>query len=364
MPMSDVTSIIQPTNDGNLCALPYRVGNFTWDMYFCNKGYCPTAMNTNSACALGKFGSISLLDFTMYSYQLKSKSGFIDGINEQCLIYYYYMANSTRNSITVLKQDINGVNETIDNVTNAPYNGWIKQMVSFFAVQSNYTIFFDVQKISGGAGSHAGLDEISIQQGYCNEIATTSSIIPMTSKDTTLITTQSIAQTTTESIITSTTTTETTLSTSSTTSTLSTTTTSTIKTTSTTSSTISSTIISTNVSPVDITSTETNSSDITQIMFTTQYHNSTILQTTITSSIKTSSITIINTITSPTKPSNKILIIVLSTVIPISIILLIIGIILWRKSISKSSVPDTSPRFTNLDKHKNRYSDLELDSMI
>ena len=76
MPLSDVTSIskinvhylflcqiplipAKPTNDGQLCAVPYKVGNFTWDMYFCNQGYCPTTMSPNSTCKLGKINTQS-----------------------------------------------------------------------------------------------------------------------------------------------------------------------------------------------------------------------------------------------------------------------------------------------------------------
>ncbi len=68
-PLSDVTSIrkiimnlyvnfecfhlVTPTLDGKMCALPYKIGNLTWDMYFCNKGYCPTTISSNSTCVSG-----------------------------------------------------------------------------------------------------------------------------------------------------------------------------------------------------------------------------------------------------------------------------------------------------------------------
>ena len=44
------------------------------------------------------------------------------------------------NSLTVLKQEINGANETIDNVTSTPYNGWVRRMVPFSAEKTNYTV--------------------------------------------------------------------------------------------------------------------------------------------------------------------------------------------------------------------------------
>jgi hypothetical protein len=83
---------------------------------------------------------VVLSDFTLKSFTLKTNLSGINGINEQCLIYYYYLSNVTRNSITILKEETNGGNETIDYVTSSPFNGWIERKVSFFAVESNYKV--------------------------------------------------------------------------------------------------------------------------------------------------------------------------------------------------------------------------------
>jgi hypothetical protein len=90
---------------------------------------------------LGKFGSVILNDNTTKSFNLKTKLDGINGTNEQCLIYYYYLPNVTQNSITILKEEMNGENRTIDYVTGSPFNGWIERKVSFFAVESNYKVF-------------------------------------------------------------------------------------------------------------------------------------------------------------------------------------------------------------------------------
>lgn len=45
--------LVKPTQNGEQCKLPYKVGSFSWDMYFCNKGYCPTATSMNSTCKAG-----------------------------------------------------------------------------------------------------------------------------------------------------------------------------------------------------------------------------------------------------------------------------------------------------------------------
>lgn len=64
----------------------------------------------------------------------------MDGIDEQCLIYYYYFSSATRNEITIVKEEIDGTNETIDTVNSIPYNGWNERRVTFFARQSKYKV--------------------------------------------------------------------------------------------------------------------------------------------------------------------------------------------------------------------------------
>ncbi|CAM4794391.1 unnamed protein product [Rotaria magnacalcarata] len=90
---SDVTSITKPTANGELCKLPYKVDSYTWDMYFCNKGFCPTATSSNSKCALGQFAHVRLFETGVYSVLLKAGTGGINGIDDQRIIYYYYIPN-------------------------------------------------------------------------------------------------------------------------------------------------------------------------------------------------------------------------------------------------------------------------------
>ena len=63
-----------------------------------------------------------------------------NGVNEQCLIYYYYMANIDEQIITVRKEETNGENQIIDSVTNSPFNGWIERKVSFNAQKPGYKV--------------------------------------------------------------------------------------------------------------------------------------------------------------------------------------------------------------------------------
>ncbi|CAM4942924.1 unnamed protein product, partial [Rotaria socialis] len=175
-PLSDVTSIITPTENGELCKLPYRINPYIWDMYFCNEDYCETATNPKSKCASGRFGHVQLFNTNVYSIPLKAGTGGIDGINEQCIIYYYYIPDSVdiQMSITLRKVENDSTTEVIDSVTNSLFNGWAQRKIDFQARQSEYMIYFDFQKTIGILPSF-GIDEISIHQGLCSDAYVTQS---------------------------------------------------------------------------------------------------------------------------------------------------------------------------------------------
>ena len=70
-PLSDVTSsrkksyrfhsfiichsllLVKLTLNGEICNIPYKLNPYTWDMYFCNNGYCQTQTNQNTSCSPG-----------------------------------------------------------------------------------------------------------------------------------------------------------------------------------------------------------------------------------------------------------------------------------------------------------------------
>jgi hypothetical protein len=89
---------------------------------------------------LGKFGVIRLTSSTIRSYQLKTLSSGIDGINKQCLIYYYYMSIDGKKSITTRKLELDNKNETIDFVISSPFNGWIRRQVTYVATTRGYKV--------------------------------------------------------------------------------------------------------------------------------------------------------------------------------------------------------------------------------
>ncbi|CAF4425669.1 unnamed protein product, partial [Adineta steineri] len=86
--LSDVSSITKPTANGEMCILPYKVlSTYNWDMYFCNRGYCPTASSPNSTCTTGRFGTMQLSNNQTRVFQLQTESGGINGKDQQCLTY-------------------------------------------------------------------------------------------------------------------------------------------------------------------------------------------------------------------------------------------------------------------------------------
>ncbi|CAF4869604.1 unnamed protein product [Rotaria socialis] len=80
-------------------------------MLFCNEAYCPTETNTRTACLPGQFGHITILvnNYKVTHAPNTPQNGII-GINQQCLLYYYYMPilPGTVGKITVRKEETSG----------------------------------------------------------------------------------------------------------------------------------------------------------------------------------------------------------------------------------------------------------------
>ena len=89
---------------------------------------------------LGYFAFVYLNDDQMKSFQLKIELDQIDGVNEQCLMYYYYMPNIDEKMIVIRKEESNGHTEVIDSVSNSPFNGWIQRKVPFNAQKADYKV--------------------------------------------------------------------------------------------------------------------------------------------------------------------------------------------------------------------------------
>lgn len=90
--------------------------------------------------SLGYFGFVYLNDDQVKSFQVNIESNTIDRMDQQCLIYYYYMPNIGEKILNVRKEETNGESEVIDSVTNSPFNGWIQRKISFNIQKSNYKV--------------------------------------------------------------------------------------------------------------------------------------------------------------------------------------------------------------------------------
>lgn len=83
---------------------------------------------------------MQLTDNKIKFFQLKTESDGINGVNQQCLIYYYYMGNMDEKIVTVRKDETNGESEIIDSVTSSPFNGWIQREISFNVQKPGYKV--------------------------------------------------------------------------------------------------------------------------------------------------------------------------------------------------------------------------------
>ncbi|CAF4162787.1 unnamed protein product, partial [Adineta steineri] len=328
--LSDVSSITKPTANGEMCILPYKVlSTYNWDMYFCNKGFCPTASNPNSTCATGRFGTIPLANSNKREFQLRTESGGINGKDQQCLTYYYYMGNVSQKIIEIRKEEVSGESVIIDSVTSSPFNGWIVRKISFNAAAPGYKIYFEVQRTTTTGAPNVGLDEISIHQGSCGDepitdtpattlvpITTTVTTTVITTTTTTISTTAATTTTTTTVTITTPIPTTSTTTTTTTTTIPSTTTTPTTTTPTTTTSTIqtdppstTTTTVTTTTTPTDPPSTTTRTTTVTTTTTPTDPPSTTTTTTTTTSTptdppstTTTATTTTVTTTTTPTGP--------------------------------------------------------------
>ncbi|CAF1060390.1 unnamed protein product [Adineta ricciae] len=261
-PLSDVTSSLKLTSNGQKCKLPYKVTSFSWSMYFCNEGFCPTQSNQKTACSPGQFGYYEFwANAHKVSFILNTLSSGVSGVNRQCLIYYYYLTNLPNmvDKITVRKIETVDGSSVIDTVTNSSQNGWIERRVSFNAARTGYKIYFDLERVSGPilSQSYIAIDEISIHQDDCSRVTTTlSTTIKTTSTSTTTATTSTSTTTATTSTSTTTATTSTSTTTATTRSSSKTTTTSTSTIATLTLVTTSPTTIATTQVPTTITTTQ------------------------------------------------------------------------------------------------------------
>ncbi|CAF4898499.1 unnamed protein product, partial [Rotaria sp. Silwood1] len=158
-PLSDVTSIDEPTDNNENCDIPYRplIDNSTnttsWDLNFCYMNQCLTKNQVLANCTLGNYGLITIDAWESNKTIVQSiNEGMMiqKSIGERCLRYWYYMTVYDQpgwgQRISVL---IKSENETDDateidrvSVVDMVENRWYSRNVTFNAPFMNYTLMF------------------------------------------------------------------------------------------------------------------------------------------------------------------------------------------------------------------------------
>ena len=91
-----------------------------------------------------------------------NKTNEMEGVNDLCLVYYYYFSPTVQNDLIIVKEELDGNNMTIDRVNSTPYNGWIERRVDFFAQQSKYKVLSRTMEIKSFFFKHHTFRSTSI----------------------------------------------------------------------------------------------------------------------------------------------------------------------------------------------------------
>ncbi|CAF4964905.1 unnamed protein product, partial [Rotaria sp. Silwood1] len=206
-PLSDVTSISEPTDNNENCDIPYRplIDNSTnttsWDLNFCYMNQCPTKNQVLANCTLGNYGLITIGAWESDKTIVESiNEGMMiqKSVEERCLLYWYYITVYDQldwgQRISVL---IKSDNETeIDQVSAVDMveNRWYSRNITFNAIFANYTLMFHFEVTTENRTNdpalnktiYFALDNIEIYNRNCRRIFESS-----TSTITTTVTTTS-----------------------------------------------------------------------------------------------------------------------------------------------------------------------------
>ncbi|CAF1283131.1 unnamed protein product [Adineta steineri] len=183
-PLSDATSIIEPTADNYKCKLPYQlstdnsINTSNWDMWFCYNNTCPTDNEDFSACTSGNYGLISIEPWETN----KTISSVIHGnvierdlAGEQCLSYYYYITlddgidYGQQISVSIRPDNISDSGVEIDrlSIVDMKENRWHsrKLIFSFEVRNSNPT-----ENEANNKTIYFALDDIDIYNRNCDDL--------------------------------------------------------------------------------------------------------------------------------------------------------------------------------------------------
>ncbi|CAF0925639.1 unnamed protein product [Rotaria sordida] len=194
-PLSDVSSIIEPTDNNELCKLPYQpsidnstniTSSYVW---FCYKNQCPTESQELANCKSGNYGLISVKPW-------ESSKTIVESINEEmmirssvghrCLRYYYYFTVYDKldwgQQISVLIKFDNEINNEIEidrlSAVDMIENRWHSRNIAFNSIFANYILMFrfevtNVNRPDDPASNktiYFALDNIELDNGNCQSV--------------------------------------------------------------------------------------------------------------------------------------------------------------------------------------------------
>ncbi|CAF4086809.1 unnamed protein product [Rotaria magnacalcarata] len=161
VPLSDVSSVSEPTSNNETCELPYqpRMDNTTnttsSEIWFCFNNQCPTMNKKIANCTLGYYGFVSINAWESsktINQSISQDMMMRDLVEEECLQYFYYFTVYEElflgQQVSVL---IKSDNETetedeieIDRLSDLDMieNRWHSRRVTFNSTLFNYKLIF------------------------------------------------------------------------------------------------------------------------------------------------------------------------------------------------------------------------------
>ncbi|CAF3903258.1 unnamed protein product [Rotaria sordida] len=194
-PLSDVSSINEPTDNNERCELPYRlpIDNSTnengAELWFCYKNQCPTESQQLANCKSGSYGLISIEPWESSKTIVESISEEMmirSFVGQRCLGYYYYFTVYDKldwgQQISVLIKFDNETNNEIEidrlSVVNMIENSWHPRNITFNSIFANYSLIFhfevtNINRTDNPASNktiYFALDNIELYNRDCQSV--------------------------------------------------------------------------------------------------------------------------------------------------------------------------------------------------
>ncbi|CAF4052317.1 unnamed protein product [Rotaria sordida] len=207
VPLSDVSSTNEPTENNERCKLPYRlpIDNSTnengAELWFCYKNQCVTESQKLANCKSGNYGLISIDAWESAKTIIKPVNQEMitrNLVGEQCLRYYYYFTVYDKldwgQHISVLIKSNNETDNEIEidrlSAVGMVENSWHSRNITFNSTSANYSLMFhfevtNVNRTDNPALNktiYFALDNIELYNRNCQRVTATSQSPATTSK--------------------------------------------------------------------------------------------------------------------------------------------------------------------------------------